>query len=191
MFGAPQAMDIDGDHEITLEELVRFMALYGQDRTIHRPQPVERYYQSRLVSSQFQLFKPVSPPPVEPIPPSDSDKTAANAETDLTEETMESDETPIDDATYEEITASRQIPAIRKYDAAPETLRGVPAWFIVRDRDGDGQVSLKEFAPSLSAASLALFGRLDKNGDGFITPDEVRPPTANKNADKNKAEPQP
>jgi len=191
MPGAPQAMDIDGDREITLEELIRFTALYGQDRTIHHPQPVERYYQPRLVSSQFQLFKPVSPPPELEIP-ADSEKTAPNTESDLTEDIMGSDETPIDDATYEEIIVSRQIPAVRKYNTARESLHGVPAWFIIRDQDGDGQVSLKEFAPSLSAASLALFGRLDKNGDGFITPDEVRTPEVRTpSVNENKSEPQP
>jgi hypothetical protein len=65
-------------------------------------------------------------------------------------------------------------PAGKIYHTPKEELYGVPAWFIVRDKNGDGQVSMTEFAPTLSAPSLALFGRLDKDGDGFIVPDEVR-----------------
>ena len=55
-----------------------------------------------------------------------------------------------------------------------ENLQGVPRWFIQRDKNGDGQISLAEFAPTLSLEAVALFQRLDKNGDGFIEPDEAR-----------------
>jgi hypothetical protein len=178
---APQAMDIDGDRNITLEEMLRFTAIYGQDRTIHRPIPVDRYFQPQMISAQFLLFKPVSPPPLD-VQPQKQDKSDVigqtnPAEKDLTEKTMEKDEIPIDDATYEEIAANRQVSVLKKYNAAPETLRGVPAWFLLRDQNGDAQVSLKEFAPMLSAPALALFGRFDLNGDGFITPDEIRTPS--------------
>ena len=39
------------------------------------------------------------------------------------------------------------------------------------DKDGDGKLTLAEFASS----ELRLFQRLDKNGDGVLTPDEMRP----------------
>jgi len=39
------------------------------------------------------------------------------------------------------------------------------------DKDGDGKLSLAEFA----APPLKLFARLDRNNDGVITPDEMKP----------------
>ncbi len=50
---------------------------------------------------------------------------------------------------------------------------GLPDWFISADADGDGQVSLHEFASPLTEEKLAEFNKYDLNGDGFITPDEV------------------
>jgi Ca2+-binding EF-hand superfamily protein len=40
------------------------------------------------------------------------------------------------------------------------------------DTDGDGKLSLAEFA----APSERMFDRLDKNHDGVITPDEMKAP---------------
>ncbi len=171
MPGAPQAMDLDGDGIITLDELVRFLSVYGEKRTIHRPYPVDTFYQPRIVSSQFQLFKPLSAPPT---PPSTTE-TKPKTEEPQTDETATSEDV-VDDATYEEIVAGKLAPAEKKYHTEKEKLRGVPTWFLIRDRDGDGQVSLLEFAPSLTPQALAMFGKLDLNGDGFITPDEVRKP---------------
>ncbi|GHT27399.1 hypothetical protein FACS18942_06670 [Planctomycetales bacterium] len=191
--GAPQAIDIDGNGIITEDELVRFIGLYGQNRTIHNPNPVEQYYQPRMVSSQFQVFKPVTVADLPPQKNSETKNTAventdpaleqtgkenaviADAKKDITEEMLkDAGEEGIDDDAYEKIVAGKLPPAGKIYHTPKEDLYGVPAWFIVRDKNGDGQVSMTEFAPTLSAPSLALFGRLDKDGDGFIVPDEVR-----------------
>jgi Ca2+-binding EF-hand superfamily protein len=45
----------------------------------------------------------------------------------------------------------------------------VPAWFTKMDRNGDGEVSLREFV-----GPIELFRKLDRNGDGLISPDEAR-----------------
>jgi Ca2+-binding EF-hand superfamily protein len=45
----------------------------------------------------------------------------------------------------------------------------LPAWFTNMDRNGDGEVSLREFL-----GPVELFRKLDKNGDGLISPDEAR-----------------
>jgi Ca2+-binding EF-hand superfamily protein len=51
----------------------------------------------------------------------------------------------------------------------PATTGKVPAWFTKMDRNGDGDVSLREFL-----GPLELFRKLDRDGDGLISPDEAR-----------------
>ena len=64
--------------------------------------------------------------------------------------------------------------AVREFAPSANETAGIPRWFLARDANGDGQLTLREFSPSLSLESTAFFGRLDADGDGLITPDEVR-----------------
>jgi Ca2+-binding EF-hand superfamily protein len=50
---------------------------------------------------------------------------------------------------------------------------GLPDWFTSADADGDGQVSMHEFASPLTDEKLAEFAKYDLNGDGYITAEEV------------------
>ncbi len=50
---------------------------------------------------------------------------------------------------------------------------GLPDWFLQRDRNGDGQVSLAEYAPSATPTEVEQFKRYDRNGDGLITVQEA------------------
>ncbi len=62
----------------------------------------------------------------------------------------------------------------RRFYVDPSVLpKGLPSWFRSRDRDGDGQLSLAEFAPNLSESLLKLFAKYDRNGDGFLVPEEL------------------
>jgi Ca2+-binding EF-hand superfamily protein len=167
----PQAADIDGDRKITLEELVRYLALFGKDKTIHHPQVTAVNEERKVDPANMKLFRSVIP---QPAAETKTDAAAEKSAEDVSDKALAENDKPIDDAVYEEIMRSNSAPAVKRYHTAPETLRGVPAWFLIRDLNGDGQISLSEFAPTLSAASLALFGKLDKNGNGFIEPDEVR-----------------
>jgi Ca2+-binding EF-hand superfamily protein len=57
----------------------------------------------------------------------------------------------------------------RRDNARPASTESVPAWFTKMDRNGDGDVSLREFL-----GPLELFHKLDRNGDGLISPEEAR-----------------
>jgi Ca2+-binding EF-hand superfamily protein len=59
--------------------------------------------------------------------------------------------------------------ARRSDDRRPPPGGPVPAWFTLMDRNGDGDVSLREFL-----GPLELFRKLDRNGDGLISPEEAR-----------------
>jgi hypothetical protein len=50
---------------------------------------------------------------------------------------------------------------------------GLPEWFTTRDADGDGQITMPEFAPSPSRADVVEFNRFDRNHDGVITAEEL------------------
>lgn len=49
---------------------------------------------------------------------------------------------------------------------------GVPPWFVERDTDGDGQLTLNEFSPKLLKADIDDFTQFDANRDGVLTAKE-------------------
>jgi hypothetical protein len=49
---------------------------------------------------------------------------------------------------------------------------GLGPWFIERDADGDGQLTLAEYSPKLLRSELDDFARLDSNRDGVLTAQE-------------------
>lgn len=73
--------------------------------------------------------------------------------------------------TATEATAARDPRRNLKYFAALPA--GVPSWFVERDSDGDGQLSLAEFSPKLLKSEIDEFNRHDVNQDGIVTAKEV------------------
>jgi len=190
MPGSPQSIDTDGDFIITLDEMIRHIALYGNVRTIHRPNPPPIPASPNWNPAEISPFRPFSaslkPKAVPSEPKPDEPETDPTEEIDenqiigestsgLTEDSeSENPSEKPDDLSYEAVFSSQFTPAERMYHVPLEDLRGVPRWFILRDKNGDGQLSMLEYDPTLSPRGLAEFGRLDKNSDGFLTPDEVR-----------------
>ena len=171
--GTPQAMDVDGNGEITLSELAWYFTQYGRGKTIHRSVVVDLSEPYKFDPAKPRLLIPVLPRPAPAAPSID-----VPPQEDVTDDLLQANEQPIDEDAYQKMLEDRQVPASRPYHVLPEKLRGVPAWFIRLDKDGDGQISLREFAPTLSPAAVKLFQQLDKNGDGFISPDEARNPSS-------------
>jgi Ca2+-binding EF-hand superfamily protein len=170
MPGTPQAIDLDGDGQITKDELIWYMTQYGQSRTIHRTMFVDLSEPYKFDSANMRIFVPVWPragaPPV-------AGTTTQESSNDALEKMIDENDKPVDEDAYQKMLEERQIPASRPYHVLPESLRGVPKWFILLDKNGDGQISMAEFLERYPRA-VELFKRLDKNGDGYISPDEAR-----------------
>jgi hypothetical protein len=50
---------------------------------------------------------------------------------------------------------------------------GLPDWFIQKDKNGDGQISMAQYATNWTPALVAEFNKYDLNHDGIITAAEV------------------
>lgn len=50
--------------------------------------------------------------------------------------------------------------------------KGLPAWFLEKDRNEDGQIAMAEFSNQWDDAKAAEFQGFDLNKDGLITPEE-------------------
>lgn len=177
MPGTPKAIDLNGNGEVTLEEIVWYLNRFGQDRTIHRTIVRDTREPYRFNPDKMQFFNPVMPRAVAPPPVVNEATIPVSPDDDGVAEIMETHDESLDEDVYEKLLLERQIPSSRPFHVLPEVLRGVPAWFIVMDKNGDGQISLAEFAaPRYLPATMARFKQYDKNGNGFIEPDEVRRP---------------
>ena len=124
----------------------------------------------------MQMFRPVwRQAEAPPVPIQETEESPES--TDTIEEMIKEYGQPVEDEdVYQQLLKERQIPANRPYHVPLSSLRGVPAWFIILDKNGDGQISLSEFAPTLAPARVRLFNQLDKNGNGLIEAHEVRSP---------------
>jgi hypothetical protein len=200
MQGAPQTIDFDGDFVLTVQEIVRHVALYGMHRSIYHPYVAQtRTRPDRSRETRMQLFHPASGTLEEEEEATETEEGSTPPE-DVTSEELEEGEVfgeskeegeeasegeeEGEEEKSEEIRKAEEEAlrkalgelapaAARKYYTSPAKLRGLPTWFVTRDANGDGQVELHEFAPSLSTPAVAQFGRLDKNGDGVLTAEEL------------------
>ena len=183
MGGAPQSLDMKGDFILEAPEIVYYLARYARNRTIFNPIPPTPEDRRHLVISDGSvLLRPLSGPMKVETPEEAEKAEEEEGLADLTEEELDAmlDETEesvgtVDDPKLfglllEEMDESKQ----REFAAPLEQVKGMPLWFLSRDTNGDGQLSLREFAPGLSLEATAFFGKLDLDHDGLLTPDEVR-----------------
>jgi hypothetical protein len=151
---APKGLDANADQEVTVEELVRRMMAYGIQRRL-----------------QPGWLAPTPEP--EPTPASKESEEPAK------------DESPVPPASPKERVAN--VPGTTAPATAPEAAPrrpkrfhlppsrippGLPDWFLSRDADGDGQLTLSEYAAGGSPTAPLEFARYDLNGDGILTPQE-------------------
>ncbi len=148
MRGDPSAADANGDGLIDVHELARYIADYGSARRIR-----------------------LTPEALDRLPPLLYDVLAAGDSVPLVPEAISK---PVDMPSEEEAVKPSEQPGQKQFTVKPSRLPpGLPAWFHELDADGDGQITLSEFAPTGSAAAIREFEAYDHNRDGVITPQEA------------------
>jgi hypothetical protein len=162
--GGAAVADADGDGALTVDELAAYLATHA------------RQHAARPLGPAAPEEKPPGIEPAEPPPPS-----AAAGE----------GETAQAGAKKPEAAPPKNLPsasAARKFHVPATRLpAGLPDWFRQRDADGDGQLTLEEYAPRPTQAQLDEFSRLDANRDGLVTARECSRGAEPKRSPKGKA----
>jgi hypothetical protein len=162
MPGDPRKIDLNHDGVITVDELAGYLAGYARSHPLHDEETAWRH----LPQPPAVIFQPVTPAENPPAKPAEPNGTPSAGEPEPAPSAKA--------GAAEKGRAAEELRRSRKYYVAPSALPpGLPDWFIERDTNGDGQLTLDEFAPDGSAAQRRLFAEYDQNGDGVITPDEV------------------
>ena len=137
--------DTNRDGRVGLDELVQRISQYGRQRMIRLIPPP-------ATADEFQgpLLRPTTETDAPPAPGVDDDLS--------TDSQAVGEETPRHNTRY-------HVPRGRLQ-------QGLPVWFTSRDTDGDGQLTMAEYAPNPTADALAGFAAYDTNRDGVITQSE-------------------
>jgi len=147
--------DANADGVVDLGELVRRVASYGRNRKI------------RLMDPLAEVAGAV-PPLLSPGAGSDSDQ-AADGKPPPTDGLDQPGEEPSAAEASEGEGPRRDAKFFVSRARLPE---GLPGWFLSRDADGDGQLTMAEYAPKATRSELVEFARYDADGDGVITAKE-------------------
>ncbi len=153
MRGNPARIDADRNGAISQDELAGHVAAFGRAHRIRpkrRPPPAVDL--ALLLAETIEIKSPDA-----------SDEDMPNGEEGATADRELTDQD------------RRELKYFRSVDRLPP---GLPDWFIRRDADGDGQLTLAEFAPKAAKTQLDQFARHDLNRDGIITAKEYLRGTA-------------
>lgn len=154
--GNPGAVDANQDGVVSAGELAQYIADFGRHRKI------------RLMPASVGGLVPL--PSLLPPGVAAAEQPVATGEADGPQSPDDTTAEPLDDAKRD----AQKRAADRKYFVAPSRLPpGLPDWFLKRDADGDGQLTLAEYAESGSASADKEFASYDRNHDGLVTPREV------------------
>ena len=143
MRGDPARADLNGDGRIPAREFAQYVANHGRA-------DAEYGFSSRPRSAKEGRYPPSLLRPMTSDTPAES----------------ESGEAP--PATESEPAAGPE--PVEEIDPAARTFHvrqspgGLPSWFAARDANGDGQVSMAEYAPNATHLDVATFARMDATG---------------------------
>lgn len=144
MAGNPEQIDRDGDQLLSADEIARYVAAYAIGRSLAPA------YDPVIQSSSIGQASSIGQ-----FPAAESASNRASAQ----RSTQAAAEVPASDKPY--YVPKRFLP------------QALPDWFLAQDANGDGQLSLSEYAGGGEAEQTAQFERLDRNDDGLITPAEL------------------
>ena len=171
----PPEADADRDAVLSVDELAQYIARYGAHRKI------------RLMPASFGGGVPL-PSLLRPGESTEPEAAEAGGPDTVVPAAEPAADEPADDepTAGQELTAGQERPEAkqdqlrdRKYFVLPSRLpAGLPAWFRQGDRDGDGQLTLAEYAEVGPGSADKEFARLDRNRDGLLTPRELLGPAA-------------
>jgi len=91
-----------------------------------------------------------------------------------------------DDKQSDQKKSLRSKSAMERLTAGGIEQKDLPEWFVLDDRDKDGQVSMSEFSKTWSDSVVAEYEKFDPDNDGYITAREAV--AANKNGSKRSGE---
>jgi len=159
MHGNPAAIDLDRDGNIAVEDLALHVARYGYTKRMKVSSPSPRIA-SMIADAMSSTFDPAAPDP--------------QALDEFGELNGEEETDPLAPRSALDKSVSRTSRYNQRFHIPPSRLQGLPDWFVARDSDGDGQLTLSEFAPNASPTDILEFNRLDTDRDGVLTMREVQ-----------------
>lgn len=152
MKGSPSEIDDDRDGSITLREFESHVFEFGKNRSIRLVDP----------DDEEILDNNTNPATSHANPPNQENRGTGATETD------------------ERSTRTKRRTGTKYYIKGSRLPSNLPAWFVEKDKNGDGQISLSEYSPRQTNAELRAFRVLDTNNDGVITARELSPSSRKK-----------